>query len=56
MLLRNPCKNLKPYVMPLWDVSNGTNKKKKKRTEKKRGEKFCAAELMFGLVELEKSY
>ena len=26
LLLRNPCKNLKSYVMPLWGFSNGTKK------------------------------
>ena len=32
MLLRSPCKNLKPYDNPFRDFSNGgANKKKKKR-------------------------
>ena len=36
MLLRNPCKNLKTYVMPLWGFSNDTKRKKKTRKENKR--------------------
>ena len=35
LLLRNPCKNLKSYVMPLWGFSNGTNKKRKVKKRRK---------------------
>jgi hypothetical protein len=30
ILVRSPCKNLKPYDIPFWDFNNGGNKKKRK--------------------------
>jgi hypothetical protein len=29
MLLRSPCKNLKPYDNPFWDFSNGVRVRKR---------------------------
>ena len=34
MLLRNPCKNLKSYVMPFYGFNNVTKKREKKRKRK----------------------
>ena len=35
-LLRNPCKKLKSYVVPLLGFSNGGNKRKKRKEKKRR--------------------
>jgi hypothetical protein len=36
LLLRSPCKNLKPYDMPLWGFSNGGKKTRRKEKKKKK--------------------
>ena len=43
MLLRNPCKNLKSYVMPLWGFSNGSNNNKNKNNKKRKIPKIVAS-------------
>jgi hypothetical protein len=35
MLLRSPCKNLKPYNNPLWGFNNGGGKKRREKKKKK---------------------
>ena len=37
LILRNPCKNFKSYVMQLWGFSNGGNNKKNRRGERSWG-------------------